>query len=572
MGLRLDVLADVWRALPRGVARGPVAVLSLHSHRDRSFLDDVVLHEASGGLRSAGIEGDLLVACITEEADEAALHDALRAYPTVVYERVWSVAVVERMRAALPGAFFVRLQGEHDIDAPCDVQCSPGALVSVLAHVLDREVTASPRARPNLTPRYVSERDRPARPSYPIKGSSGCPYSADARENPIFAGVSLPAGMGRGCSFCTTGNAYEHQKPRDALDGTLDQLRFVRSEAPDIETLVLRDQNPFAYLTELVEAAEAEKLGPFTLLVESRADWWLQNGKRFERALASAKRSSITIAPFLVGVENFSQRELDRFNKGIDAELNVRFLHTLRAWAAAFAPAVDLTQGAFGFILFTPWTTVDDLRINLRGIEETRLHEMRGRFLLSRARLYPDTALHYLAERDGLLVDAYRSQRDDASARYGYLPARPWRFADPIVARIAELAPIVLERRGHRDELEIFRALLDVCEHADFAVEDVEARIRPPRRVLERDLARILVRAPEVPIALPMFGVSLEHVGVEASAVVLSFDAGKIRIPRAGEAVVDGEGEALPRIAARLRRSITPELWARCAPLIDALS
>lgn len=567
---------------PRGVARGPVAVLSLHSHRERSFLDDVTLHEASGALRAAGIENDLVVACVVDEASAERLAHALRGYPTLVYERVWSASVIVALAEALPEARLVRMRGEHELtDAPAHDECAPDGLVRLIAHLLDRGVPDPlPPTRPNLHPIYVDEADRPKTPSYPIRGNSGCPYSADARANPLFAGLAIPNRFGRGCSFCTTGNAYEHRKPAEALASTLDQLRYIRAEAPGIEWLVLRDQNPFAYLTELVEAAERESLGPFTLLVESRADWWLQNGTRFERALAAARASSIRIAPFLVGVESFSQRELDRFNKGITADLNVRFLHQLRAWTEAYAPAVDLSHGAFGFILFTPWTTLDDLRENLRGIEETRLHELRGRLLLSRARLYPDTALYYLAERDGLLATNYASRRDDASARYGYLPAQPWRFADARVAQFAEISAQVLERRAYRDELQIFRAALAAAEDGVLSVEEVERRmVEEPRQRGTRRLAEILARAPTVPVSIPAFGIDLLEVYVDDRDVLFLFGQGerraRVRLRGPGSATVESaDPELAPvvkRIAARLGRSTTAERWELAAPIVRAL-
>ncbi len=588
---RLAVLASVEpsanRPVTRGSARGPVALLSLHSHRDRSFLDDVVLHELSGELRAAGLENDLVVACITDAAgpELSRLAGKLASYPTVVYERVWSAELIRRLAGLLPGATWVRVHGEHALeDAPADAVCRPSELVSVVAELLDREVPSPrPMARPNLAPVYVADEDRPARPSYPIKGSSGCPYGADARENDVFAGLAIPERYGRGCSFCTTGNAYEHKRPADALATTLDQLRYARTEAPWITTLVLRDQNPFAYLTELVEAAEKERLGPFTLLVESRADWWLQNAKRFERALEAARRSTLTIAPFLVGIENFSQPELDRFNKGIAADVNVRFLHQLHAWAEAFGSAMDLSHGAFGFILFSPWTTLVDLEENLRCIEETRLHEHRGRLLLSRARLYPDTALYYLAERDGLLLAEYESATENSSARYGYLPAHPWRFADPLVARIAELAAEVLAARGYRNEMAVFRALMSIAKEDPSALrrEVVEARLEGPSiETLKASLAALLVRAPRIPIALPKFGLELRDLEVDGRDVLVTFGRGtqeaRVRVGGPNSIVVERSSDALlpvaQRIAARMARFIDAERWAAAEGLVRSLA
>ncbi len=540
----------------------PAAILSLHSHRDRSFLDDVMLHHISGALRTAGIDNDLVVAFLpggkTDEATHAwqALVSTLRAYPTILYERLWDPAIVTRLAEALPDATLVRLIGEHDLSqAPAHHVCpaEPPAVVALLSTLAGHApfVGELPRYAPNVRPVYATIDSRPKHPSFPITGNIGCPYQTDARTNPVFSGVDIPKEYGRGCGFCTTGNHYEYKPKDEALEWALVQLRYLRTNAPEIDTLVLRDQNPFYYLTELIETAEAERLGPFSLLIESRADWWLQNTGRFVRALEAAKRSSIKLAPFLVGIENFSQTELDRFNKGATSETLVKFLGALHRWFADYAPAMDLSHAAFGFILFTPWTTLSDLRTNLDTIRQTGMDRFRGHLLLSRVRLYPDTALYWLAKRDGLLANDYERPQDDASARYGYLPAKPFRFRDPRVARIAELATEVIAKQGGRDEPVLLEVLLQLVENAaDPALVTVDDVLRgmagkrmtkkevtrapgslfrdPPSVETEaaekkRLIAQVLVNAPKLPVFLPAFGLSLLDVHADKRSLDLLF-------------------------------------------------
>jgi uncharacterized Fe-S cluster-containing radical SAM superfamily protein len=607
------------RSDPSGKRALPAAIVSLHSHRDRSFLDDVALHHLSGALGASGLENDLVVAYLPPGAEEGPsgdfdrLVDALRPYPTILYERLWSAAIVTRLRAALPDATLVRLVGEHDLaGAPADHVCQsePRAVVELLRALAGRAASGAtlPRYAPNLRPVYASPEARPRFVSFPITGNVGCPYQADARANPLFEGARIPEGAGRGCAFCTTGNHYEHKPKDEALAWALTQLRYLRAHAPEIRALILRDQNPFYYLTELVEAAEAEKLGPFTLLLESRADWFLQNAGRFTRALASARRSSIVLAPFLVGVENFSQPELDRFNKGTQAETNVRFLEALRRWHADYAPAMDLSHAAFGFILFTPWTTLGDLRTNLEAIRRTGMHELRGHLLLSRARLYPDTALYWLAERDDLLADAYARPEDDASARYGYLPARPFRFADPRAGRVAELAAEIIASRGGRDEPALLETLLALvgaaADPALVTADDVEramgktgpsrgrdvattpgVRFRDPPGVeeeaarLKRQIAEALVNAKTLPVHLPAFGLSLLDIDADKHGVELVLGpkdpVARLRIAwdkRAGAASVTVRetapearrwARAFQTMAARVERATTAERFGR---------
>ena len=603
----------------RGPLRLPAAILSLHSHRDRSFLHDVTLAHLSGALRRAGFANDLVVAWLpTEtnpgEGDEIErLIEALRPYPTVMYERMWSAALAERLRQALPAATLIRLVGEHDmVGAPADhvVRADESALIALMAGLA--RVPTPPKSRvygPNLRPVYATPEARPSFLAFPLLGNAGCPYSADARENPAFAGVVMPQGMGRGCSFCVTGNHYEHHAHQEAVALVLEQIRVIRATAPEIAFLVLRDQNPFYYLTEVIEVAEREALGPFTLLIESRADWFLQNEGRFVRALESAKRSSIRLAPFLVGVESFSQPELDRFNKGITAERNIEFLAALHRWHEAHAPAMDLSHTAFGFILFTPWTTLDDLAKNLDGFKATRMHELRGNLLLSRARLYPDTALYYLAERDGLLAQEYESSRDDSSARYGYLPAQPWRFRDAKTARVATLAQLVLARRRARNEPLLLEVLLQLVGGAtnpdDITVEAVlqaldraeGSHVGTPGARRERDVAtqslalavaKELVNAPSLPVALPAFQLTLLDVEADLGGLDLVIGApdpvGTIRLSpdeHAPAPIVTVRlrgpearrfSRALATMAERLRRAATPERWAKTWTLASALA
>ena len=474
------------------------AILSLHSHSDRSFLDDRDLAVLSGELRAGGHDNDLVVVVLDElrgvtagEPNERVLDrliETLAPYDVVAFQRIWSGELARELRDRMPEKTLVLCAGEHEVDAlPVDFTCR--SLARLLEWLPDRhgeppvDAPGQPGLpfTPNLAPVLVNPDALPAFRSFTILGNEGCPYQADARDNPIYEGVAIPESYGRGCAFCTTGNHYERRVGPDDLGIVLEQLLYLTRHESGLRHFVLKDQNPFGYLTELVEECARRGVRPFTLLLETRADWFLKNEQRFARALAAASDAGYEIAPYLVGIESFSQAELDRFNKGITVETNDRFLTRLREWKETHGDALNLEHASFGFVLFTPWTTLEDLRASYEGIARTRFDQLRGKILLSRARLYHDNALHHLAKRDGLLLDAFGSRDEDNAVRFGYLPAHPWRFAHADVARFSDLATELAEESGGHDELTLFRALLEAFETAgaeSVTAADVRARIQ----------------------------------------------------------------------------------------------
>jgi hypothetical protein len=461
-----------------------VALISFHAHGDRSFLDDRELALAAGDLRDAGVPSDRVVAVIPR-GEDAAIEErviaALREYHVIVYERVFSRALIARLRAALPGATMIACDGEHAQLHPIADRHVRGDLrrgiAAAIGELAGASIPVSSAWRPNLRPRVIGEVPSAALRTFSIEGSAGCPWDRDARASPIYEGAKIPDGIGRGCAFCTTGNRYEPAPANETAARVIEKIRWVRAEAPEIRHLVLKDQSPFAWLEAVVAKIEEEALGPLTLMLETRVDWLLRNRARLERALAIAQRSGNKICPYLIGIESFSQPELDRFLKGVRAEDNIAFLETLDALAAAWGETLDLAHCSFGFVMFTPWTTLDDLRANHRAIVRTRFDRRRGALLASRARLYPDTALYWLAERDGLLAERWEHVLDDNATRYGYFPGHPWRFAEPRVARLAAIARDVGERTRWRDQVALLGTLLDAFESGREDALDVDALV-----------------------------------------------------------------------------------------------
>mgnify|MGYP003345195304 CR=1 FL=1 len=60
----------------------------------------------------------------------------------------------------------------------------------------------------------------------------------------------------------------------------------------------------------------------FELLVQTRPDWFLETRGDFEAFLPDLEGLDARLSLYLVGFENFSQAELDRYDKGITVAQN----------------------------------------------------------------------------------------------------------------------------------------------------------------------------------------------------------------------------------------------------------
>src|SRR5262249_15019357 len=107
----------------------------------------------------------------------------------------------------------------------------------------DPAVVAPPRAfayAPNLRPIVVHPDLLPAVLPSTYPGNRGCPYNLNARNNPLYAGTNIPEGYGRVFAFCTTGNHYEGHPNAETAASVLEQIRYVRAHAPELDLLVLK--------------------------------------------------------------------------------------------------------------------------------------------------------------------------------------------------------------------------------------------------------------------------------------------------------------------------------------------
>jgi hypothetical protein len=276
-----------------------------------------------------------------------------------------------------------------------------------------------------------------------------CTFGRSFASNPFFAGLPLSDCIrAGGCAFCTRPEHRGHweTEPLVLLRRQLEAIaRTLPGADRGLEVRLVGEQ-----VIENIQAVAEEAKGggsrPLQLLIDCRADRFVRSADSFRRALESLESSGCRFELCLMGVENFSSRELGRLNKGLDPATNLRAIGQLFELEQAFPSSFGFrTHGGLSLITFTPWTTSTELILNLMVVRLLGLEQMAGKLLTGRLRLHAGLPLTEAARRDGLLIERYSDPLLDTARLNMYEPEIPWKFAQP---EIEELNRVLLRLSG----------------------------------------------------------------------------------------------------------------------------
>ncbi|MEZ4310003.1 MAG: hypothetical protein R3F14_18340 [Polyangiaceae bacterium] len=370
----------------------------------------------------------------------------------VVLSRAWERGLVEAVREGAPSAKVVRVtQGVRAaLDEAFDHVLDPTGVLALAEGesapreaAYQRTTAAELRRRLAVVGAETGAVVTGGRPS--ISGpSSGCPFLLDARKSEVFAGLDMDPEeiQTKGCTFCLDNSgAYVVPEEGAVVGAWISGLRRIRESRPDVREVLLTDERPHPFLPAFFEAVEREGLGPVELLWKSRVDWLLEYAEAVERACQIAARSGSVAHLYLMGFESFDRGHLALFNKGHGPELSEEAIAKMRELQERYPASFEHRRyRSHGIVLFTPWTEPESLIENARWMRRLRFHELRSEAVKTRLRLYPRVPLHALAERDGLLTEAFEEGRGDRAAEQGYDASVPWRFKDGRTEAVFQLA------------------------------------------------------------------------------------------------------------------------------------
>lgn len=454
------------------VRRGRVAFVEVYRQWPAYFLDSFMAIQAAD-VRAAGHDTAWLKGFLLEDAVHAqeALETRLREgapWDLLVFERLWSRDLLRRLwRAAGEPAVVVTPWAPPPDWSEVTYRIAPPSREALLG-LVEALVEGDVPPRDNLFMRNTMGTWQPPARTQPLSIADqfaapvtfaydiveafglapnevartrylmlnmGCPYRTSGNTTGFLDGLELPTTWGAaGCTFCNVG-PYEAQSAgtRAALVRT--QLEALNRHGP-YERLVVIDEFVFRDLDHLAHAVVELAPRGVEVMVRARVDYLTTYEAELTRALeVLVGHGSLT--PYLIGFENFSDAELQRYNKGITAATNLEGVRKLTALAEQW-PHLNLSPSQ-GFILFGPWTTLDDLKANVAALAELDFRRLRGGLARSKLRLNPDAALVARARADGLLLEAHAQADQDNAAQTGYQAEIPYRFADAETERVWSL-------------------------------------------------------------------------------------------------------------------------------------
>jgi hypothetical protein len=325
---------------------------------------------------------------------------------------------------------------------------NPLRALSLLRTTLGSSALAVDVVESDYACELANEAARHVKPYIPLWVGPLCYYRKSLHSNPAFAGVALRGAAPGGCSFCGEGTIEPRTQPRvGPIDLAFREIQRSRASCPPERfsgTFICRSGLPFLRLDELYERLLAEQVPPTILLFSARLDEFLRKAPVLQALLPRLRAAGHVVGIYNMGVENFSDVENQRFNKGITRADVERAIDLIRELERTYPKTFLFHElGGFSFILFTPWTTLEDLRINMDGARRVGLPHFHF-FFSSRLQLRPGRAITELARRDRLLVEGLR----DAGATGGDTVCLqsasdvelPWRFRDAQVHAIFQIA------------------------------------------------------------------------------------------------------------------------------------
>jgi radical SAM superfamily enzyme YgiQ (UPF0313 family) len=227
----------------------------------------------------------------------------------------------------------------------------------------------------------------------------------------------------RGCTFCEIhrDKNYASLTTDETTDFLLEQSNYwldywdKNTDSNNLRYIEVFNEGSVNFLPSFLSALDPRGYDLY-IGVNMRADDIIRNRKLVEAALEECRDKSLKLEIATIGFENFVQRHLDIYNKGTTVRQNVQAINIVRKIGEKHKDKFYFDESAT-FILFNPWTTLDELERNVDYVRKYKLWNMTLTFTVS-LMSFRGTAIYEKIKQEGLLTDK----------KWHF--AAPWRFKD----------------------------------------------------------------------------------------------------------------------------------------------
>lgn len=279
-----------------------------------------------------------------------------------------------------------------------------------------------------------------ARPLLQVVAGARCSYRTRVADNPFYRRLGLPS-KAMPCSFCGV-EPWPENQVGDPVAFAVRQISAACRQLPDSAVerrFDLIGHGLWCRLEELVSALSRAGVRRAELCFMPRIDEILDARESILRCLPLLADGGLAMRLYGAGVENFSADENLRLNKGVSAGQVHEAAAFIMETRARRPEQFRFKDGQLSMILFTPWTTFEDLRVNAENIARCPLI-CPVAALHSRLQLFAGHPITLLAERDGLVElgrkDSFYNSGCISDADQSEIP---WRFSHPEVELLCRL-------------------------------------------------------------------------------------------------------------------------------------
>jgi len=235
-------------------------------------------------------------------------------------------------------------------------------------------------------------------------GASRCLYTKGIKDNYFYKTLNKNfVNKWRGCAYCFSAMNDKEIPTREKVETIKRQLVYLQKNLPYLKRVL------FAFPEDLFDPIEILlqdnlKLKPLTFHIQLRPDVIVKKKKQIERILNLMRKTKLSFYLSVVGFENFSERELLILNRGYKPEMNVKALKVLDYFFKKYPKEFVMKDAVASFILFEPFTRIDDLKININSILKLKdKFSIFRNININKLRIDRGMALYELAKKEGLV-------------------------------------------------------------------------------------------------------------------------------------------------------------------------